>query len=238
MRAAALLAALLVGLAPLAANAAGPVARQTVSGKTIAAIAAQQVAHLLRGPQTSYTPASAVPDQIVCDGPVHLRAQSPVGSPQFVSVPVQIEVNGRLDRTVLVGYRVQQLVETAVAAHDLLPGTVIAPEDVTMARVPFTGRPVNGAGVLLGRRLIGPAPKGALIGISDTQVNQIVKAGSTIVFTVRNGDVLISADAVARTGGGLGEQVTVFDPDTHKQLTGTVTGPNAVELDITEGSTP
>ncbi|HET7814197.1 MAG TPA: flagellar basal body P-ring formation chaperone FlgA [Candidatus Baltobacteraceae bacterium] len=237
MRTAALLLAVLLSCAPLAANASG-IGLQKVSGKTIAALASQQIASLARNPDANYTQVSQVADQVVSDGRVHLRAQSPIGTPQFVNVPVQIEVDGHLDRTVLVGYRVQQLAETAVASHDLAPGTVISADDVQLAKLPLNGRPANGTDVLVGRRLLATVSKGSPVTVNDTQVNQIVKAGSTVVFTIRNGGVVISADATARTGGGIGDQVIVFNNETHKQLTGTVTGPNAVELDITEGSTP
>jgi flagella basal body P-ring formation protein FlgA len=237
MRLSALLLAVLSVCAPLAANASG-IGMQKISGKTIAALAYRQIAPLARNPDASYLPVTQVADQVVSDGQVHLRAQSPIGTSQFVNVPVQIEVNGRLDRTVLVGYRVEQLAFTAVASHDLAPGTVIGQDDVELARLPLDGRSANGTDVLVGRRLSGAVTKGAPVTIADTQVNQIVKAGSTVVFTIVNGAVTISADATARTSGGMGDQVVVFNNETHKQLTGTVTGPNTVELDITEGSTP
>lgn len=237
MRLSAILLTVLSICAPLAANASG-IGLQKISGKTIAELASRRIAPLARNPDASYTPVSQVADQMVSDGQVHLRAQSPIGTSAFVNVPVQIEVNGHLDRTVLVGYRVEQLAYTAVASHDLAPGTVLSEDDVELARLPLNGRPSNGTDVLVGRRLDGAVTKGSPVTIAQTQVNQIVKAGSTVVFTIVNGGVTISSDATARTSGGMGDQVVVFNNETHKQLTGTVTGPNTVELDITEGSTP
>ncbi len=151
MKTAALLAVLLVAFAPLGARAAG-MSGQRVSGKAIAALATAQLAHLIRRGDTEFVPASTVSDQIVSDGRVHLRAQSPMDTPSFVNVPVQIEVDGRLDRTVLVGYRVQQYVQTAIASRDLVAGTVLAADDLRLARVPFTGQPGNGTDALVGRR--------------------------------------------------------------------------------------
>lgn len=235
MKKLALLAAALLVLAPFGARAAG-FASQTISGKRIASLAAQEVAGLTHGPDQGYVRVSTVPDQVVSDGHVDLRAQSPVGTTSFVNVPVQIEVNGRLDRTVLVGYRVQQYVETAVAAHDLAPGTVLGEDDLVMARVPYTGRPGNGTDVLLGRRVNGAVLKGQAVALQSTSVNQIVKPGSTVMFIVRDEGVAVSADAIARTGGGLGDQVFVFNPSTHKALSGVVTGPGTVELDISGGN--
>jgi flagella basal body P-ring formation protein FlgA len=208
---------------------------QTISGERIALLAAREVARISHAADQRLVPVTVVPDQVVSDGRVDLRAQSPVGTSAFVNVPVQIEVDGHVDRTVLVGYRVQQYVETAVAVHDLAPGTVLAPEDLRMARVPYAGRPGNGIDVLVGRRLTASVLKDQPITIGATAVNQIVKAGSTIVFIVRDSGVAVSADAIARTGGGLGDQVFVFNPATRKSLSGVVTGPGTVELDISGG---
>jgi flagella basal body P-ring formation protein FlgA len=237
MRTIALLAALILTLAPFTARAQG-IAAQRVSGKRIAQIAERQLAFVAHDSERGFVPAGIVPDQMVSEGRLALRAGTPSGSTAFVNVPVEIDVDGKPDRTVLVGYRVQQFVETAVAAHDLAPGTVLSADDVTMARVPFTGVAPNGTDVLVGRRVDNATLKGQPVRIQSTAVNQIVKAGSTIVFIIRDNGVAISADAVARTGGGLGDQVFVYNPSTHKSLSGTVTAPGTVELDISGGDNP
>lgn len=234
MRAAALVAALVLTLAPFGARAVAAAPMQRISGKRIATLAAREIA-ALSSDGRDYVAVSSVPDQLVAPGAVALRAGAPVGSATFVSVPVSIAIDGKLNRTVFVGYRVQSYVETAVAAHDLAPGTVIAPDDVVMAKVPDTGRPANGTDVLIGRRLPEAAVKGQPIAIMSTIENQIVKAGSTVVFIVRDNGVEITADVIARTGGGLGDQVFVYNPLTRKALSGTVTAPGTVVLDISGG---
>lgn len=210
---------------------------QRIAGTAIALAASRKIATLAHGPDRGYVAAAPVSDQTISsNGRVDLRAQSPIDTPTFVNVPVQIEVDGRLDRTVLVGFRVQRYVETAVAAHDIVPGTVLTQSDLAMARVPYTGVAGNGTAILMGRRVRESYVKGMPVTIAQTQVNQIVAPGSTVVFIVRDGPVLVTADAIARTGGGLGEQVTVYSNATRKQLTGTVTAPGTVELDISGGA--
>jgi flagella basal body P-ring formation protein FlgA len=245
MRTLALAAVLALVLAPFTARAQGPstgsgqaVAVQRVSGKRIATIAQRQLAFVSHDSDRGFVRVSIVPDQVVSEGRVALHAGTPSGTSTFVNVPVEIDVDGKPDRTILVGYRVQQFVETAVAAHDLAPGTVLSADDLTMARVPFTGVQPNGVDVLVGRRTDNAVLKGQPVRIQSTAVNQIVKAGTTIVFIIRDSGVTISADAIARTGGGLGDQVFVYNPSTHKALSGTVTGPGTVELDISGGDNP
>jgi flagella basal body P-ring formation protein FlgA len=234
-------AALILALAPLGALAQGQVVRpstgsgQVVSGQRIAQAASREIAAMAHDADHQYVAASVVPDQLVSGDRVALRVQSPIGTPAFVNVPVAIDVDGKLDRTIYVGYRMQQYVETAVAAHDIVPGTVLSADDLAMARVPYTGRPGNGITALVGRKAIESVLKGQQVTIEATSVNQIVKAGATVVLIVRDGGVEVSADAVARTSGGLGDQVSVYNPSTNKALSGTVTGPNTVELDISGG---
>jgi len=232
MRSLAALAALLLTLAPLGAQAQSLL---HVSGQRIEQIASREIAGLAHDADHQYVAVSVVPDQVMTGDRVALHAQSPIGTSSFVNVPVTIDVDGKLDRTVYVGYRMQQYVETAVAAHDIVPGTVLSAGDLAMARVPFTGRPGNGIDALVGRKVTGSLLKGQPVRIEATTVNQIVKAGSTVVLVVRDSGVQVTADVIARTSGGLGDEVSVYNPSTNKALSGTVTAPNTVELDISGG---
>jgi flagella basal body P-ring formation protein FlgA len=213
-----------------------------VSGRQIAQVASRQIGGLAHDANHEYVPVSLVPDQVVSvvgepahDVRVALRAQAPIGTQSFVNVPVAIDVDGKLDRTVYVAYRVQEFIETAVAAHDIVPGSVLSPGDVVMARVAYSGRPGNGVDALVGRKVIGGVLKGQPLTIDATAVNQIVKAGATVVLIIRDSGVQVAADVIARSSGGLGDQVSVFNPSTNKALSGTVTAPGTVELDISGG---
>lgn len=233
MRTLTALAIAILTLAPLGALAQGSVLH--VSGQRIAQVASREVASLAHDADHKYVAVSLIPDQIVTGDRVELHAQEPVGSPSFVNVPVAIDVDGKLDRTVYVGYRMQQYVETAVAAHDIVPGTVLSEDDLLMARVPYAGRPGNGIDALVGRKVTGSVLKGQPVTIEATSVNQIVKAGATVILIVRDNGVEVSAPVIARTSGGLGDQVSVYNASTNKALSGTVTAPGTVELDISGG---
>lgn len=236
MRIFAFVAAMVCAIAPLGANAQ-PV--QRISGVRIAELATRELAETVpHDADHDFVAASMVPDQIVADGRIELHAGTPIGTTSFVNVPVRIDLDGRLDRTILVGYRMQQYIETAVAARDLVPGTVLSSDDVTIGRVPYAGRPGNGVDALVGRKINEAFTRGQAVTIADTAENQIVRAGSTVVFIVRDSGVQVSADVIARTGGGLGDQVFVYNQLTHKALSGTVTGPGTVELDISGGDAP
>ena len=173
-----------------------------------------------------------IPDQVVPLGRVSLAVQSAIVTSSYVNVPVEIDLDGRFLRQIFVGYRVERYVETAVAAHDLLPGAVLTAGDLKMARMVFVGQRTNGTAALIGRRVISAVRSGAPIIIESTQTNQIVKAGNTVTLIVDNDGVRVAADVVARSSGGLGEHVSVYNPLTNKTLTGTVVGPDRVELNL------
>ena len=205
---------------------------QRIGGKTFESLAHQAISTLSMPGDSELIQAAPVRDQIVEAGDAQLKVESPLVTPSYVNVPIDVDVNGIFIRTVFVGYRVQTYVKTAVASHDLVAGEVLTAADLKMARVEYYGRASNGTEVLLGRKVVVPFRKGAPIYVEETQTNQLVKPGSSVVLIVMDGGVSVVAEAVARTGGGLGEEVSVYNPSTNKMLSGTVVGPDRVELDI------
>ena len=214
------------------AGMARATAMQVLSGARFEALAAPITKGVRLEGDAVLVQSYRIPDQVVPPGRVSLVVQSAIVTPSYVNVPVEIDLDGRFLRQIFVGYRVQRYVSTAVATHDLLPGAVLAASDLKMARMVFVGQRTNGTAALVGRRVISAVRSGAPLTIEGTQVDQIVKAGNTVTLIVDNDGVRVAADVVARTSGGLGEQVNVFNPLTNKTLTGTVVGPDRVELNL------
>ena len=212
-----------------------PVISQPVTGAQIAALTDKLAAGLIHDADRAVVPAFRVYDQTVPLGRVSLMTLAPMVYTTYVAVPVQISVDGRVVKTVTAGYRVQQYIHTAVAAHDLTPGAVLGSDDVTLARMLSNGRPAVETAALIGRKIRAATPRGAAIFVEQTAVNELVKAGSGAILIVRDGPVALTADVIARTGGGLGESVTVYNAQTNKLLSGTVTGPDRVELVLPGG---
>jgi flagella basal body P-ring formation protein FlgA len=233
-RALALLVSLTILGLPLAARAQEA---QIVAGARVAAIA-DPIAHaLVLGPDRSIAPAFEVMDQAVPSGSLTLApAGTPFVTSRYVGVPVGIRVEGKLVRTVVAGYRVTTYIHTAVAARDLTPNAVLAPEDLTLARVADNGRPVVGIDPLVGRKLRSATAKGSVLYVEQTVPNDVVKPGQPALLVIHDGDVALAADVVARTGGAMGDVVTVFNPQTQKALAGIVTGPNRVEITLPGGA--
>jgi flagella basal body P-ring formation protein FlgA len=224
-------------LAAPAVVALAPIVSQNVSGTTIAAIADKLAYGLVHDVDRSVVPAFRVADQAVPLGQVEITPLKPLVYATYVAVPLQISVDGRVAKTITAGYRVQQYIHTAVAAHDITPGALLGSEDVVLARVLSNGRPAVDINSLVGRKMRSATARGAAIFVEQTAVNELVKAGSGAILVVHDGPVSLTADVIARTGGGLGESVTVYNSQTNKLLSGTVTGPDRVELVLPGGDT-
>ena len=232
LAAAALLVCTLCAQPGFCAAASAPLT-QTVAGTRVVDLATTVVKGLVTGPDRSAAPAFQVADQRVPLGDVTLVIDGdPYVTATYVGVPVDIDVDGKLARRVMAGFRITTYVRTAVAAHDLAPGQVIAAGDVTLERVPANGRPAVSDALLVGRQVVGPIVKGAPLYLEQTRPETIVKPGQPAILIVHDGPVALSADVVARTGGALGDTVTVFNPQTHKALAGVVTARNQVEIDL------
>jgi flagella basal body P-ring formation protein FlgA len=237
--AAALLAVTATLAAPAAARAstvalanASPAHEQVVSGARMTALAGRVAAGLIDDPDRTIAAAFPVADQYVPAGTVAIATGMPQVNPTYIAVPMQITVDGRVVRTVVAGYRVQQYTHTAVAARDLAPGTVLTTDDITMQRVLSNGRPGVDAGSLVGRRMNIGLSRGGLLYVEQTAIVNLVKSGSGVILIVRDGPVALTADVIARTDGGMGQSVTVYDARTNKVLSGIVVGPNSVELNL------
>ncbi len=209
---------------------------QRIAGSQFEHLAAQKIAALAHNADIKYMPAYSVADQTVAAGALSLQVGSPMQTPSFVNVPIGIDVGGHIVRTVFVGYRVERFVMTALAAHDMAPGTVISAHDVMMGRTLYVGQHTNGTRVLVGRKMLSAVSKGQPIAILATTADQVVQAGATVIFILRGDGVTLVSDAIARTSGALGDTVSVYNTQTHKTLSGTVVAPNRVELDIAEGT--
>jgi flagella basal body P-ring formation protein FlgA len=218
------------------ASASAAAETQIVPGTRVAVIA-DKIAHaLVSGPDRSIAAAYQVADQNLPAGAVQIApAGAPFVSATYVGVPVAIRVDGKLARTVVAGYRITTYVHTAVAARDLAPGAVLAESDLALSRVASNGRPAIGIESLIARRLSSATPKGAALYVEQTVPDTVVKAGQAAILIVRDGPVALTADVVARTGGAVGDTVTVFNPQTRKAIAAVVTGPNRVELTLPGG---
>jgi flagella basal body P-ring formation protein FlgA len=232
-RIAGMVAATLLGLAPATAFAlSSEASTQIVPAARLAALAERTARSLVPDPQRALAATFTLADQIVPSGTVSVVAGQTQSNTSYVSVPLAIAVDGRVVRTVYAGFRITSYVRMPVATHDLAAGSIVAVDDLAYINVPFNGRPALEIASFVGRKVRGLVARGAILYPELTSVNEIVRAGMPAVLIVRDGSVMLAADGVARSSGGLGDYVTIFNPQTQRVLSGIVTGPNTVELTL------
>jgi flagella basal body P-ring formation protein FlgA len=230
------LVSILVLAAVPVAGAATPAfelpATQIVPAARLTAIADREVRDVVHGPDREAQAQSSLADQQVPAGKVTISAGPAQVNPTYVAIPLTIDVNGTPVRTIYAGYRVVTYVHTAVAARDLPAGTVLTPDTLVLGRVAAPGRPPVDPAWLVGRKLTLAIASGAPVWMEETRINDIVVAGQPAVYILHDGPVVISADVIARTSGGMGQMVAVYNPSTRKELSGIVTGAGQVEFSL------
>jgi flagella basal body P-ring formation protein FlgA len=232
-RAAGFALAIAVGLVPVGAFALAPAApTQVVPAAQLTLLAEHVARSLVPDPERALAPTLQIVDQQVPAGTVAVAPGTPVMNPSYVSVPIAIDIDGKLARTVFAGFRITNYVRMPVAARDLAAGEVLSADDLGYVRVPFNGRPGLAVDTFVGRKVRAVIARGDVVYPELTAVNEIVRAGMPALLIVHDGPVRLAADVVARTSGGLGDYVTIYDPETQRALSGIVTGPNTVELTL------
>ena len=212
-------------------------ATQVVAGSTLAASGAAWARRLSKDADHGAVLSAPISDQRVPAGHVGIRTGSgAVITSNYASLPIEIRVNGSLVRTVYAGYRIVAYVQAPTLRSSLRSGHLIAPEDLTYARVESDGRRVPALEDLTGRLLAVDLPAAAELWPEQTVTDEIVKAGAPVVLIVHDGPIALAADVIARTSGGLGETVTVYDEHARRMLSGTVTAPSRVEFTLPEVS--
>ena len=205
---------------------------QIVSAARLSEIANKAVHAVINGPDRDLRADYKFTDQPVPAGKVTIDVEQSQYNPTYIAIPLQISVDGKAIRTIFAGYRIITYIHSAVAARDLQPGAVLTADDVTIGRVESNGRSPVEVAMLLGRKLNVGVGGGKALYFEQTGINQLVLAGQPVVYIVHDGPVSVTADVVARTGGGIGQTVAVYNPTTRKALSGVVTGPGQVEYTL------
>jgi flagella basal body P-ring formation protein FlgA len=204
---------------------------QVVPAESIAALAVTLARRAVPNPDRALAPAFQIVDQTVPLGAISLVAAGKLQvNASYVGVPIAIDIDGKVARTIFAGFRVTSYVQMVVAAHDLTPGTIVSADDLTYARVPFGGRQPLEIATFVGRKMRSTVAHGDVLYPEFITVNEIVHAGMPALLIVHDGPVRLAADVVARSSGGLGDHVSIYDPQTQRVLSAIVTGPDTVEF--------
>ncbi|HHT42203.1 MAG TPA: flagellar basal body P-ring formation protein FlgA [Firmicutes bacterium] len=130
--------------------------------------------------------------------------------------------------------------EVVVAARDLQRGEIIALSDLAVEeREPRGGRldtrsPQDFVGLRTTRTILAGTP------LSDLNVETVplVERGDAVTLLVRTGNVVVTAQGIARQSGGLGDLIEVENALSKQKVLGEIIDANTVEVNVKEAGTP
>jgi len=159
--------------------------------------------------------------------PTHLSRTDPTGR-FYASFNVQNQ--GRTIGMVRVDLE-GQWTGKLLRCHAALPRKAV-PAEGQLEAFEFEGTPPAGALRSLpeGMRLRGPVAQGHILVRADLEPIPLVLMGDTVRVELVQGDLSITAEAVARSSGALGEKVRLEMPVAHKMLQAVVTGPDEARV--------
>jgi len=106
------------------------------------------------------------------------------------------------------------------------------PEPGQMEAFDFEGVPPAGALRELpeGFRLRGPVIQGKVLVRTDLEAIPLINAGDPVRLALVDGDLSITVDALARSGGAAGDKVRLEMPTTRRTVQAVVTGPGEARV--------
>ncbi len=128
----------------------------------------------------------------------------------------------------------QPMLEVAVAASRLLPGTVLSAADLRMARMPAARVPTGAVLRIenaVGKQLRIQAAPGTPLPLSDLVVPTLVHRDARVLMLAEGPGLALSAGGRALENGAAGEHIRVLNPTSRAVLDAVVIGEGRVRVD-------
>jgi flagella basal body P-ring formation protein FlgA len=129
--------------------------------------------------------------------------------------------------------RVQETVEVPVATRRLLPGTLLRPDDVRMARLRIGLIQTEVATTMdeaVGRVVRHLSMPGQPFPLIDLARQAVVLRGSRVTMSLQSDGIDLSAQGIATEPGGVGDQISIRNPLSGAIVQAEVTGPGTVRV--------
>ena len=130
--------------------------------------------------------------------------------------------------------RAQPMLEVAVAASRLLPGTILSAADLRLARLPSARVPAGAAHRIedaVGKQLRIQAAPGTPLPLADLVVPTLVKRDARVLMLAEGPSLSLTAEGRALESGASGEHIRVLNPTSRAVLDAVVIGEGRVRMD-------
>lgn len=225
------------------------VARRAVTADEVTAAARDALRKRLPWPAEELSvevvqPVAAKLPEAAADEDVSITAEPHAGTVNLgrTQMDVTIRVRGERRLAVPVVLDAKLIQPVAVLLKPVQAGEPLTEQAIRVERRPVdAGRRHLSAGELVGRKVTRPLPAGHTLSAGDveqptaTAEPPLVRTRQRVTLTVTIGAMTVSAAGEALQDGKLGQTVRVQNADSKKVLTGRVSGPGTVDIDIGGG---
>ena len=149
------------------------------------------------------------------------------------SATLDIAAAGAPNTQLRVTGRVQEMVDLPVAKRRLMPGDVIAPEDLQWIRLHSAlgrGDVVRLPAQAVGQALKHAVPPNQPIPLADLGRPVVVNKGTAMTLTLESPGLQLTAQGVATGPGGIGEHIRVLNPLSRMTVEAEITAPGQARV--------
>lgn len=163
---------------------------------------------------------------------------APEGSARLsgnVSLPVEIVVKDKVERRVLVPFKVRTFANVIMASKQMQQHTLITKENVEMQTVETTLLPqdiVTSFEMLTEKRSSRIISQGSILRESMIETVPLVQRDETVTLVVKSKGVEVTTKALAKENGRRGDFILVQKLETRERLKARVVNNKLVQLDI------
>lgn len=212
-----------------------------VSVATIEEAARREVARMLPGREFELTLNVPITALDVPAGNQSLDVRSVLGDtilrPGPINVPVRINVDGTLYRTVWTNWRLSVWEEATVLKRPVALGEVITSDVLEKQRVLSTGEGESAplaAGLAWGATARRDLAKGQVLREIDVLREVVVKRGDTVFLEVRRGNVHARVAAVAEADAHPGDRIRVKIAESGRAMTATIVSRDLALIELSD----
>lgn len=144
-----------------------------------------------------------------------------------------LAVDGTQVQTLRVMAEVSATAEVVTASRYIKPEETIQAEDLALTTVQLPALVhdfVTDPESVVGKRAVRPLRADTPVRLSAISAPFVIKRGDQVTIEVKHGGLLIQASGVTKSGGQVGQSITVTNLDSGKEIRGKVIGPGVVRV--------
>ena len=151
----------------------------------------------------------------------------------FVTLPVEIESEGKVQRQLIVSLKVRLFGEALFADRQLERHVTLTDENIGTRYVEMTSMPddvITSKEDLIGKRTSRIVGAGSVLSESSLELIPLIFRDEPVVLLVRYGHVRLSIKAIAREDGVFGSTIEVQKVDSHERIEAIVIDEHTVQV--------